>query len=50
MSEAKEKWEQLEDASEKSWESIERGLKVSFNVMQKSFDKAKEHFKTEDKK
>ena len=50
MSEAKEKWEQLEDASEKSWESIEHGLKISFTAMNKSFEKVKEHFTTEDKK
>ena len=49
MSEAKEKWEQLEDASEKSWESIEHGLKISFTAMNKSFEKVKEHFKTEEK-
>ena len=50
MSEAKEKWGQLEDASEKSWESIEKGLRISFTAMNKSFEKVKEHFTTEDKK
>lgn len=50
LSEAKEKWEQLEDASEKSWASIEHGLRISFTAMNKSFDKVKEHFTTEDKK
>ena len=47
LSQAQTDWEKLESASESAWKDIHSGLKRSINTMQKSFEKAKEHFKEE---
>ena len=44
MSEAKEKWAQLEEASENSWEDIKSGLDLSIDAMKEAFSSAKKHF------
>jgi hypothetical protein len=47
LSQAEKDWEKLESASESAWKDIHSGLKRSISTMQKSFDKAKDHFKEE---
>ncbi|MGB5289984.1 MAG: hypothetical protein WBN41_00860, partial [Lysobacterales bacterium] len=37
MGEAKEKWAQLEEASEHSWEDIKSGLDLSMDAMKEAF-------------
>ncbi|MDX2418490.1 MAG: hypothetical protein QNK19_13595 [Xanthomonadales bacterium] len=44
MGEAKEKWAQLEEASEHSWEDIKSGLDLSIDAMKEAFSSAKKHF------
>ena len=50
LEEAKQQWQQLEEASEKSLKDIEKGVRVSITAMKKSFENAKEHFTDEKKK
>ena len=45
----KQKWQELEDASEKSAKDVEKGFKVCVGAMQDTFDKVKKHF-SDDKK
>lgn len=47
MSQAKEKWAQLEDASEHSWEDIKQGLDSSVDAMKDAFAQVKEHFSSD---
>lgn len=47
MGEAKEKWAQLEDASEHSWEDIKSGLDLSMDAMKEAFSSAKKHFSSD---
>jgi len=44
MGVAKEKWAQLEDASESSWADIKQGLDSSVDAMKEAFSSAKKHF------
>ena len=44
MGQAKDKWAQLEDASEHSWEDIKSGLDLSMDTMKEAFSSAKKHF------
>ena len=44
MGEVKEKWGQLEDASESSWADIKQGLDSSVDAMKEAFSSAKKHF------
>jgi len=44
MDQAKEKWAQLEEASEHSWAEIKSGLDVSMDAMKEAFSSAKKHF------
>ena len=44
MSKAKEKWAELEDASENSWEDIKVGLDSSVDSMKEAFANARKHF------
>jgi predicted nucleic acid-binding Zn-ribbon protein len=44
LDDAKKQMEEFDDASEKAWKDIKRGLDSSFKAMQRSFDKAKKHF------
>ena len=48
MGQAKEKWAQLEEASEHSWADIKSGLDLSMDAMKEAFSSAKKHF-TSDK-
>ena len=50
LNEAGKQWQELENATENAWEDVHRGLKDSLKVMQKSFDKAQQHFQKEEKK
>ena len=50
LGEAGKQWQELENATENAWEDVHRGLKDSLKVMQKSFDKAQQHFQKEEKK
>lgn len=47
MGEAKEKWAQLEEASEHSWEDIKSGLDLSLDAMKEAFSSAKKHFSSD---
>lgn len=47
MGEAKEKWAQLEEASEHSWEEIKSGLDLSMDAMKEAFSSAKKHFSSD---
>ena len=47
MGEAKEKWAQLEEASEHSWEDIKSGLDLSIDAMKEAFSSAKKHFSSD---
>lgn len=47
LTQAKEKWDQLEDSSENAWEDIREGLSKSLKSMQQAFEKAKKHFPPE---
>ncbi len=47
MGEAKEKWVQLEEASEHSWEDIKSGLDLSMDAMKEAFSSAKKHFSSD---
>ena len=47
MGEAKEKWAQLEKASEHSWEDIKSGLDLSMDAMKEAFSSAKKHFSSD---
>ena len=44
MDEAKDKWAQLEEASEHSWADIKSGLDLSMDAMKEAFSSAKKHF------
>ena len=44
MGQAKDKWAQLEEASEHSWEDIKSGLDLSMDAMKEAFSSAKKHF------
>jgi predicted nucleic acid-binding Zn-ribbon protein len=46
LAHAKEKWNELEVASGKSWVDIKEGLDVSVDAMKQAFGKAREHFKS----
>lgn len=48
MLKAKDKWAELEDASEHSWADIKVGLDSSVDAMKEAFSNAKKHF-SEDK-
>jgi len=48
MEQAKDKWGQLEEASENSWADIKSGLDLSMDAMKEAFSSAKKHF-TSDK-
>ena len=41
---AKKQMEEFDDATEKAWKDIKRGLDSSFKTMKRSLDKAKKHF------
>jgi predicted nucleic acid-binding Zn-ribbon protein len=47
MGEAKEKWAQLEEASEHSWKDIKSGLDLSMDAMKEAFSSAKKHFSSD---
>ena len=47
MDQAKEKWAQLEEASEHSWEDIKSGLDLSIDAMKEAFSSAKKHFSSD---
>lgn len=47
MFKAKEKWAELEDASENSWEDIKVGLDSSVDAMKDAFSNAKKHFSSD---
>lgn len=47
MGQAKEKWAQLEEASESSWEDIKSGLDLSIDTMKEAFSSAKKHFSSD---
>lgn len=47
MSQAKEKWAQMEEASENSWEDIKQGLDTSVDAMNEAFSQAKKHFSSD---
>jgi len=44
MYRAKDKWDELEDASENSWADIKSGLDLSVDAMKDAFASAKKHF------
>ena len=44
LDEAKGKWAELEQASEKSWADIKLGLDISMDSMKEAFSNAKKHF------
>lgn len=44
MHNAKEKWAELENATESSWADIKAGLDSSVDAMKEAFSKAKKHF------
>ena len=50
LEEARQQWQQLEEASENSLKDIEKGMRISITAMKKSFAKAKEHFSEGEKK
>ena len=50
LTQAKEDWEQLADASEGAWKDIQSGVSNSIKSMQMAFENAKKHFPDEDKK
>jgi hypothetical protein len=50
LSQAKEKWGQLESSSESAWEDIQTGLRKSVKSMQQAFERAKKHFPEQDEK
>lgn len=47
MYKAKEKWTELEGASENSWEDIKVGLDSSVDAMKEAFSNAKKHFSSD---
>lgn len=47
MFKAKEKWAELEDASENSWADIKVGLDSSVDSMKEAFANAKKHFSSD---
>lgn len=47
MFKAKEKWAELEDASENSWEDIKVGLDSSVDSIKEAFSNAKKHFSSD---
>jgi len=47
MGEAKEKWAQLEEASEHSWKDIKAGLDLSMESMKEAFSSVKKHFSSD---
>jgi hypothetical protein len=50
LGEAEKQWQQLENATESAWDDLRRGLKGSLKIMEKSFEKAQQHFHKEEKK
>ena len=44
LSQAKAELRELQEASENAWEDMHSGLKLSLKTLQRSFDKAREHF------
>lgn len=44
LSRAKAEWDELQEASESAWDDVHHGLKLSLRAMQRSFDKARQHF------
>ncbi len=44
LSQAKAEWNELQKASEGAWDDVHHGLKLSLKAMQRSFDKARQHF------
>jgi hypothetical protein len=46
---AMKKWEEIDEASENAWEDIQEGLQSSFKSMSEAFNKAKQHFKDDEK-
>jgi predicted nucleic acid-binding Zn-ribbon protein len=44
MQKAKEKWSELEGATESSWADIKAGLDSSVDAMKEAFSNAKKHF------
>lgn len=48
LSQAQKEWKQLNDASEGAWKDIQHGLRLSLKAMQRSFDKAEQHFEKSD--
>ena len=47
MEQAKDKWAQLEEASEHSWADIKSGLDLSMDAMKEAFSSAKKHFNSD---
>lgn len=47
MHKAKEKWTELEGASENSWQEIKVGLDSSVDAMKEAFSNAKKHFSSD---
>ncbi len=47
MYKAKEKWTELEGASENSWQEIKVGLDSSVDAMKEAFSNAKKHFSSD---
>jgi predicted nucleic acid-binding Zn-ribbon protein len=50
FNQANEQWQELENATESALGDIHRGLKGSLKTMQKSFEKAQQHFQKQEKK
>ena len=44
----KASWAQLEESSENAWKDTQHGLRISLLALQRSYDKAKQHFDNPD--
>lgn len=48
MDQARQKWQEFDEAADDAWEDINEGLKNSFSSLKDAFDKASEHFRNEE--